>query len=379
MRPARRNIRTAAAVAALLLAVAGCRPRRGTGVDSYAFVAAAGSSALAVVDLANFSVARQIPLGVRPTQVVSDARRKLVYVMGEGGPAGLTVVDARKLEVKQRCWLAEKPQRMRLSGDGRDLYILDAGAQLFKSFNLEKMAHDRQIRLDGPPVDFDVSPDGHWACISLHSGAAVIVDLAHWRVAGEAQVGGEPEAVAIRHDSRQAFVANRSERLVSVIDLASGKLVAQLRLNARPEALRFKPDGGELFVSGGDSSAVIILSAYRDEIDEPMLAGVEPRDMAITRDNHLLFVSNSAANTVSVLNIDDRRPLASVPVGEKPDRVALTPDDQYALVLNRGSGDMAVIRVAAVTRGGGRTQPFQPLFTMIRVGSEPVDLAVQNK
>ncbi|HYM12286.1 MAG TPA: hypothetical protein VEU62_16240, partial [Bryobacterales bacterium] len=172
---------------------------------------------------------------------------------------------------------------------------------------------------------------------------------------------------------------NRSERLVSVIDLPSGRLVAQLPLNARPEALRFKPDGGELFVSGGDSSAVIILSAYRDEIDEPMLAGVEPRDMAITRDNHLLFVSNSAANTVSVLNIDDRRPLASVPVGEKPDRVALTPDDQYALVLNRGSGDLAVIRVAAVTRARDRTQPFQPLFTMIRVGSDPVDLAVQAK
>ena len=54
----------------------------------------------------------------------------------------------------------------------------------------------------------------------------------------------------------------------------------------------------------------------------------------------------------------------------------LTPDDQYALVLSRKTGDLAVIRVAAVVPGRER---IQPLFTMIRVGSQPVDLAVQSR
>ncbi len=363
-------------VLAGLAAAPGCRPSRGTAVEGYAFVAAAGSGTLAVVDLASFSLARQIPLGSRPLQVVPDARRRLLYVMGEGGPAGLVVIDVVKLEIKRRLWLAEKPQRIRISPGGDRLYAIDGRTPLFKFLNLDNLTQGRQIRLASPPVDFEVSPNGRWACVSLASGEVAVLDLAAWKQAATVRVGGEPGAVAVRHDDRQAFVADRTNRRISVIDLASGRLVTHLPLNTRPEAMRFKPDGGELFVSGGDTSAVVILSAYRDEVDQPMLAGAEPRDIAITRDNRLLFVANSAANTVSVINIDDRRMLASVPVGEGPDRVALTPDDQYALVLNRKSGDMAVIRAAAVTRGRDR---IQPLFTLIPVGSQPVDLAVMEK
>lgn len=373
MRRARRSIPIALALAFWLF---GCRRSGPTAFEGYAFVAAAGSASLAVVDLASFSVVRQIPLGSRPAQIVSDPARRALYVMGEGGPSGLTVIDAAKLEAKRRLWLADKPQRIRLSPDGERLYVLDAHAHVFKALDLPALAHGRQIRLGKPPVDFDVSQDGRWACVSLASDEVVILDLVNWRAAASVPVGREPAAVAVRFDARQAFVANRGDRTVSVIDLEAGRLITHLPLGARPEALRFKPDGGELFVSGGDGSVVVIISAYRDEIDRPMLAGAEPRGMAVSRNNRLLFVANSGAGTVSVIDIDERRTLAAVPVGQEPHRVELTPDDQYALVLNRGSGDMAVLRVAAVAEGRERVRP---LFSMIAVGSHPADLAVQAR
>ena len=367
---------TAALLAVFLLTSSGCRSKRGTAFEGYAFVATAGSSALAVVDLAAFSVVSQIGLASRPVQLVSDPARNALYVMGEGGPAGLTVIDTARLTVKQRLWLAENPRRIRMSPDGEQLYILDGRAALFKSLDLETMSHGPQIRLGSAPVDFDLSPDQQWACVSLASGEVVILNLEHGKIAARIPVGGEPSAVAVRFDSRQAFVANRADRRVSAIDLAAGRLIAHLPLNLRPEMLRFKPDGGELFVPGGDGSVVVIISAYRDEIDQPLLAGAGPRDIAITSDNRLLFVANSAANTVSVMNIRDRRVLAAVAVGEEPHRVVLTPDDQYALVLNHKSGDLAVIRAQAVTQARDR---ISPLFTMIPVGSRPVDVAVERR
>jgi YVTN family beta-propeller protein len=312
--------------------------------------------------------------------------------MGEGRAAGLTVIDTAKLAVKRSLPLGERPQRLRLGPDGETLYLLEGRAHVFQSLEPDGLSGGRQIRLAGPPVDFDISPDGRWACVSLASsetapgevrpmdrpGRVQVLDLERWSASAPIEVGSEPSAVAVRYDGRQAFVANRASRSISVIDLAAGKLVAHLPLNARPEAMRFKPDGGELFVSAGDSSAVVILSAYRDEVSQPMLAGAEPRGLAVTGDNHLLFVANSAANSVSVINVDDRRLLASVRVGADPRQVALTPDDQYALVLNYQSGDLAVIRTAAaISAGGGGRIPT--LFTMIRVGSQPVDLAVMNK
>jgi hypothetical protein len=63
-------------LAATLTVTCGCRPRRGTAYEGYAFVAAAGSLSLAVVDLTSFSVARQIPLAARPAQILSDPARQ---------------------------------------------------------------------------------------------------------------------------------------------------------------------------------------------------------------------------------------------------------------------------------------------------------------
>lgn len=357
----------------LLIGACGCRRSRGTAYEGYAFVAAAGSRSLAVVDLASFSVVRQIRLGSAPVQVVSDPGRRALYVMGEGGPAGVTLVDTARLELRRSAWLADKPRQIRLSASGDRLYALDSQAHLLRSLDPETLGQQRQMRLAGAPVDFDLSADGRRACVSLASGELEILDLENWRSLSRVRLGGEPAQVAIRQDGRAVFVANRATRSLSIVEPALGRLIAHLPLETRPEALRFKPDGGELFVSGGDGGRVVIVSAYRNEVDPPLLAGAEPRDIAITQDNRLLFVANSAANTVSVMDIAQRRVLASVPVGAEPHRIALTLDDQYALVLNRRSGDMAVIRAAAI-------EPRrQPLFTMIPVGSQPVDLAVQAR
>jgi len=379
MKNRRAGPRAALAGAGLLLlaavAPAGCRRSRGGGFEGHAFVAVSGDSTLAAVDLASFSVVRQIRLGSRPAQIVSDAASRLLYVLGEGGPAGLTVVDAASLVIRRSLWLADRPQRIRLSPQADQLYILDAGARLFKSLNLETLAPGWQARLPAAPVDFDVSSDGAWACVSLASGEAAVIDLRARKLAGVVPAGAGAGGVAIRSDGRQAFVASRADRSLSVIEMGSLRRIARLPLNTRPEALRFKPDGGELFVSGGDGGVVLIVSAYRAEVDQPMLAGAEPRDMAISR-NNLLFVANSAGNTVSVIGIDDRRTLASVPTGEEPHRVALTPDDRFALVLNRKSGDLAVIRTQALLLGRERVRP---LFTLVRVGSRPVDLVIQPK
>ena len=361
---------------ALGLILSGCGRKRDTIYEGYAFVATSDGPSLAVVDLAAFSVARRIPLRVRPVEILSDPARRVVYVMGEGGPAGLTVIDAAKLEVRRAVWLAERPLQIRLSADGRRLYALDGRTRSLRSLDAETLAHGPEIRLGKPPVDFEVSPDGRWACVSLATGEAAVVDLEKGAMVATSAVGREPAEVAVRFDARQAFVANRADGTVSVLDLPSGKLVTHLALGARPSAMRFKPDGGELFVSGGDGGMVTIISAYRDEVDQPLLTGSGPGEMAITADNRVMYVVNSAANTVSVIDIDQRRTLAAVPVGEEPMRVALTSDNQFALVLNRRSGDLAVIRRRVVEDA---REPIRPLFTLIPVGRDPVDLAVQAR
>ena len=122
--------RVCVALLALLLAVgAGCRRKRGTAFEGYAFVAARGSGTLAVVDLASFSLVKQIRLPARPQQIVADAARRALYVMGDGGPTGLISIDTQALEARRSVWLAEKPLRLRLSADGARLYVIDGRSE----------------------------------------------------------------------------------------------------------------------------------------------------------------------------------------------------------------------------------------------------------
>ncbi len=366
----RRHCSERAALALVLLLTACGRPRD-TIFEGYAFVAVAGDPSLAVVDLASFTVRRRIPLAGRPGGLASDSGRRAVYVWGEWG---VTRIHAAALEIAGTSRQKDAPYRLRLRPGGRAVYVLNRHSLL--TLDPDTLAERWRLPLPAEPLDFDFSPDERLACVTLRSGEAAIVDLEHGRATARIALGGEPALVAVRHDGRQAFVADRLDRSLTALDLTAGRLVTRLPLNTRPEALGFKPDGGELFVSGGDTGTVLIVSAYRDEVDQPLLAGAEPRDLAFSSDNRMLYVANSGANTVSAVDIEQRRTVAAVPVGEEPRRVVLTPDHQYVLVLNRRSGDLAVIRRRIVE---GPREPIRPLFTMIPVGAEPVDLAVQAR
>jgi len=124
-----------AALASALLAASACRPRRGTALEVYTFVATAARNAVTVVDLATFSAVREIALGSRPVQLVADPARHALYIMGEGGAAGLTVIDTAKLAVERSLPLGQKPQRLRLSPDGETLYFLEGREHLFQSLD----------------------------------------------------------------------------------------------------------------------------------------------------------------------------------------------------------------------------------------------------
>jgi YVTN family beta-propeller protein len=95
--------------------------------------------------------------------------------------------------------------------------------------------------------------------------------------------------------------------------------------------------------------------------------------MAVSADPNFLFVANPEAGSVSVFDITTQKVVAVTGVGMDPGAIVVTPDQEYALVLNRASADMAVIRISAITVGRAKSAP---LFTMIPVGSGPVDAVV---
>ena len=357
---------------ALLLApaaaLAGCRRRKGTGFEGYAFVANQEGQALAAVDLTTFTLARHIRLEGRPSAVV--AREPAVYALT---PETGTVheISAPDLAFRRRSKVARSAVSMRLAPGGA-LWVLCREPRQLVRLRPDTLGVAAQIRLPLEPVDFDLSPDGEWAAVSFgESGAVALAHLTQGRCQAPVSLGQPLGAARFRFDGKLLLVANMGERRLSILEAPTGRLLVHLPLAVRPENLCFKSDGGQLFITGAGMDAVAIVYPYSTEIAETVLAGKTPGAMAASAS--YLFVANPPTRDVTILDIETRRAIAVAAVGDDPGFITLTPDEQYALVLNRRSGDMAVIRLATITATRARSAP---LFTMIPVGSQPVSAAV---
>ncbi len=355
------------------MAALGCGRRRATGFPGYAFVANAGEQSVAVVDLMEFSVVRQIRLGAAPASVTAHGASRSVYVLS---PQNATIfeIDAKSLAVKRKLSLAATAISMRLSPVGPFLWVLCRSPHALARVTLANLQVNWRIRLPAEPADFDLSSDGAAAAVVFtDTRSAGLLDLEKSGAAHIIPAGDDPRAVRFRLDGKLVLVANRSVRMLTLLDVKTGAMLVRLPLPLEPENFCAKPDGGEIYITGEGMDAVVVVYPYWTEVAETRLAGRAPGAMAVSPSAEYLFACNPESGDVTVLEVETGNMLAAVKVGAQPCCVTFTSDNQYALVVNHGSGDLAVIRIAAIKPGRNKTAP---LFTMIPVGTSPVSAVV---
>lgn len=362
-------------------AAVGCRRKKGTRFDGYAFVANEEGRAVAVVDLTAFTVARHIHLDSAPSEVIADPVRPAVYVLSRDNGT-IYEISMDGLRLRRRVRVAGHALSMRAEFDGRSLWIAARDPRQLIRLPLGGFRPDSRIPLPGEPEDLDLSPAGGQAAVSIRgTGSVLFADLQRHKAGPLVSIGADAGTLRFRrNDGRTLLAAERSTRRLVILESGSGRLIVQLPLAVRPDHFCFKSDGGQLFITGAGQDAVAIVYPHRvPQVAGTMLAGKEPGAMAASATPGFLFIANPASNTVTIVEIATQKVLAVVQVGRQPSSITVTPDSQYALVLNQMSGDMSVIRTGAVQ---AITAPMKrmksaPLFTMIPVGSKPVALAVR--
>jgi len=355
---------------------AACRPRRrGAGFPGYAFVANEEGQAIAAVDLTAFAVARHIPLGANPTEVIAHPSRPSVFALTPRTGA-VHEIDAGALALGRKRVCANAAVSMRLAPDARSLWVLAREPRHLIRLGAASLEVEARLPLAGEPKDFDIARDGARAAVSFGpEGWLAILNLETGKTEHGLRLGKALGAVRFQSNGRNLLAANLEDRMLTIADVASGRVVTHLPLAVRPDNLCFNSDAGQLFITGDGMDAVVIVYPYQTEVAETVLAGHAPGAMAASAAPGFLFVANPRSNSVTILDIETHKAIAAAPAGAEPGHITITPDNQYALVLNRRSGDMAVIRIAAVIAKRSRSAP---LFTMIPVGSKPVSATVRG-
>lgn len=363
--------RTILGGAALLAA---CNKQPGAGYPGFAFVATAGSPAVAAVDLMAFAVKSRVELPSAPSALIRhpDQRRERIFALA---PKSMTLeeIDTKARRRVRGVKLPGAPVSV-VARDGR-IWCLIKEPALLAAVDPEKLTIGGSVPLPDAPVAFDLAAQGGQAAVSLEDGTVVLVDPGARKVSPAIHLEGALGGVRFRSDGKLVMVAEREMHRLAFIETSSRELMTQLPLALSPDHLCMTPDGGQLFLTGQGSDAVVIAYVYRTEIAQTSLSGRRPSNMAISTQPetpsvaNFLFVANPEAGSVTVFNVATQKVVAVTGVGMDPGPIVVTPDQQYALVLNRASGDVAVIRIAAITPGRAKSAP---LFTMIPVGEKPV-------
>jgi len=368
-------------------AALGCGVRKSLPYHAYCFVANQGSHSVAVVDLEEFRLLRQIALEAAPSLVTAHPKGKpRVYVLA---PNAGTVyeIDSGALAVSRRAKAGGQAVTMQMAASGDSLWVLYRDPAALVELPLDTFRPRTRIALRAAPDSLALTgsgADAPFAAIgSLQDNGISLVPL---RGGGQRTIaaGVEPSLVAFRMDGKQVLAASRPGRNLSIFDAASGKTVVRLPLPLAPRYLQSNADGGQLFLTGEGMDAVVIVFPFSTEVWQTVLAGHAPGAMAVAPGNtEYLLVANPDSDSITVLDLATAKLVGVIGVGQSPCQILFTggkrPFEQFLLVLNRKSGDIAVVRMLALSEPQLSSKPrlkSVSLLTMIPVGEGPVSADV---
>ncbi len=136
-------------------------------------------------------------------------------------------------------------------------------------------------------------------------------------------VGRGSEGFDLSPDMKEIWVANATDRTLSIIDVATRRVVATL-----PDAiehanrLKFTPDGRHVLVSSFGGTALTIYDAATRQPIKQLDLGKGAAGILIEPNGRRAFISCSPDNTVAVLDLTTLEVIGHINAGGEPDGLA---------------------------------------------------------
>jgi len=286
------------------------------------------------------------------------------YVTNEDGES-VSVLDTDKAEVVATVNVGKRPRGMKLSRDGKQLFVAVSGlpkcppsvpdeecAKLKRDLTADGIAVidtttlklDRLLKSGSDPEQFDLSHDGKQLFISNEdSGTLTVVGI----VEGTVPVGKEPEGVRVTPDGRWIVVTSESGNAIYAIDAHTLKMVKSVPVGKRPRDVAFAPDGRTVYISG-EFDASVYTTTLPDLGSATKLVQLRPeaKPMGVLFDasHKRLFVSTGRGGTIAVVSLEGGPKLVTeIQVGARPWGIALSHDGKRLYSANGSSNDVTII------------------------------------
>ncbi|MES1165981.1 MAG: beta-propeller fold lactonase family protein [Verrucomicrobiota bacterium] len=318
------------------------------------FVSAEEGGDVVVVDPDRGEVVARIPVGKRPRGLKLSRDGKLLYVALSGSPKAGPGVDESKLPPADRA------------ADGVGVVDLATRKLL------------RVLSSGQDPESFDLSLDGKTLYVSNEETAEMtVLDLAGVAPPRKVPIGKEPEGVTVRPDGKVVYVTSEEDSVVVVVDTARLVEIARVPTGPRPRSIVFARDGKTAFVTDEFGALVTVIDAVKHKpagaikIVPKAKTVLSPRPMGavLSPDGKHLYVSNGRGESVAVIDVARRKLVRMIDgVGTRPWGIGVSPDGKRLFTANGPSNDISIIDAASGT-----------VEKRVTVGGAPWGLAVRAR
>jgi YVTN family beta-propeller protein len=293
-----------------------------------------------------------------------------VYVSNEVDGT-VSVIDPRSEEVVATIAVGKRPRAMRLSPDGKRLYVALSGsprggpgvddaslpppdrtADGIGVIDLEAQKLERVIESGPDPEVFDLLGASTLVVSNEDQAQVSIIDLARGRIRAQVPVGREPEGVTATPDGRLAYVTSEADNKVYIVDPTEANVVATIATGARPRSVVFSGDGARAFVADeNDATVTVVDTARRAAIGTITLppsptGAARPMGTARSPDGQQIYVTTGRGGSVVALDARTGTPARTFAnVGARPWGVAAYANAIYT--ANGSSNDVSVIDVTS--------------------------------
>ncbi len=263
-----------------------------------------------------------------------------VYVTAEFGGV-LMVIDGETDQVIQNVPLGKRPRGLRLSPDGREIYVALSGSPVagpgvdektlpppdktadgIGVVDVKTLTLRRVLRGVSDPEQLALSPDGRRLYVaSEDTGLALVMDAASGRTLGQASVGAEPEGVAVSPDGREAYVTSETAGTVSALDARTFRVLATRPVGLRTRGVVFSADGARVYVTSEDGANLVVFDAKsHTQIATVSFPGrnAKPMGVVLSRDGRTMYVTTGRGRTVEAVDTASLAIKGSLEVGDRP-------------------------------------------------------------
>src|SRR5450432_855517 len=158
---------------------------------------------------------------------------RLVYLSAEAS-GEIVVVDPDAAQVVARIPVGKRPRGLKVSRDGRLLYVALSGSPR-----------------GGPNVDESTLPPADRAADGIG-----VVDLAQRKLVRTFPSGQDPESFDLSSDGKTLYVSNEETAELSVLDLDKGTISRKVPVGKEPEGVTLRPDGKVVYVTSEQEGLV---------------------------------------------------------------------------------------------------------------------------